>query len=118
IASQFTAWSNYDWVTKISRLALNCSRFDCTKGSSVICLSEVMRRKITNKIREQIKTACASGIGLREIVRNIGIPEGTVLARAKREGWTHEIQSAKALAQGENETSIVTPVEAVAMSMP
>jgi hypothetical protein len=76
-----------------------------------------MRRKITNEIREQIKTACASGIGLREIVRNIGIPEGTVLARAKREGWTHEIQSAKALATGENETSIVTPVEAVAMSM-
>src|SRR4030095_14518256 len=76
-----------------------------------------MRRKITNEIREQIKTACASGIGLREIVRNIGIPEGTVLARAKREGWTHEIQSAKAPATGENETSIVTPVEAVAMSM-
>jgi hypothetical protein len=31
---------------------------------------------------EQIKTAYASGIGLREIARNMGIPEGTELARA------------------------------------
>ena len=37
---------------------------------------------------EQIKTAFASGIGLREIARNMGIPEGTVLARASRERWT------------------------------
>jgi hypothetical protein len=33
------------------------------------------------------------GIGLREIARNMGIPEGTVLARAKREGWTRDIRS-------------------------
>jgi len=47
-----------------------------------------------------MKTAYASGIiGLREIARNMGIPEGTVLARAKREGWTREIQNAKALAK-------------------
>ena len=42
---------------------------------------------------EQIKTAYASGIGLREIARNMGISEGAVLARAKREentiGVTH-----------------------------
>ncbi len=44
-----------------------------------------MRRTITNEIWEQIKTAYASGLGLREIARNTGIPEGTVLARAKRE---------------------------------
>ena len=49
---------------------------------------------------QQMKTAYASGIiGLREIARNMGIPEGTVLARAKREGWTREIQNAKALAK-------------------
>jgi len=29
-----------------------------------------MRRKITNDIWEQVKTAFASGIGLREIARN------------------------------------------------
>ena len=55
-----------------------------------------MRRKITNELWEQIKTAVASGIGLREIARNMGIPEGTVLSRAKRESWTQQIQSAKA----------------------
>jgi len=43
--------------------------------------------------------------------------EGTVLARAKREGWTREIQNAKALAKRQNPPLAVTPVEAVAMSM-
>lgn len=65
---------------------------------------------------EQIKTAHASGIALREIARNMGIPEGTVLARAKREGWTQQIQSAKALAKREDALN-ATPVEAVAMSL-
>jgi len=45
-----------------------------------------MRRKITNEIWMQIETAYASGIGLRELALNVGIPEGTVLSRAKREG--------------------------------
>jgi DNA invertase Pin-like site-specific DNA recombinase len=40
-----------------------------------------MRRKITNETWEQIKTAYAAGIGLREIARKMNIPEGTVLAR-------------------------------------
>ena len=76
-----------------------------------------MRRKITNELWEQIKTAFASGIGLREIARSMNIPEGTVLARAKREGWTREIQNAKALVKREDSTPTVRPVEAVAMSM-
>jgi hypothetical protein len=76
-----------------------------------------MRRKITNETWEQMKTAYASGIGLHGIARNMGLPEGTVLARAKRECWTQEIQNAKALAKREDEASTVTPVEAVAMSM-
>jgi hypothetical protein len=75
-----------------------------------------MRRKITHETWEQIKTAVAGGTGLREMARNMGIPEGTVLARAKREGWTHEIQSAKALAKRQD-AFVATPVEAVAMSM-
>ena len=54
---------------------------------------------------------------LREIARNMGIPEGTVLARAKREGWTQEIQTAKALAKREDAPLAVTPVQAVAVSM-
>ena len=50
-----------------------------------------MRRKITNDICDQIKTGYAAGINLREIARKMNIPEGTVLAHAKRHGWTQEI---------------------------
>jgi hypothetical protein len=65
-----------------------------------------------------MKTAYASGIiGLREIARKMNIPEGTVLARAKREGWTREIQNAKALAKREDAATAVTPFEAVSASM-
>ena len=47
----------------------------------------------------------------------MGIPEGTVLAHAKREGWTREIQSAKALAKRQDSALAVTPVEAVAATL-
>ena len=50
-----------------------------------------MRRKITNETWNEIKTAYASGIGLRELSRNTGISPGTILSRAKREGWTRQI---------------------------
>src|SRR5437870_10441937 len=76
-----------------------------------------VRNRDSSGLWKQIKTAYASGIGLREIARNMGIPEGTVLARAKREGWTREIQSAKALAKREDSPLAVTPVQAVAMSL-
>jgi hypothetical protein len=75
------------------------------------------RSKIPPERWEQIKTAHASGIGLREIARNMGLAEGTVLAHAKRKGWTREIQNAKALAKREETPLTVTPVEAVATSM-
>ena len=75
-----------------------------------------MRRKITNELWEQTKTAFASGIALREIARNRNIPEGTVLAHAKREGWTQQIQSATALATRENALA-ATPVESGAKIM-
>jgi uncharacterized protein YjcR len=76
-----------------------------------------MRRRITNETWEQIKTAFAAGVGLREIARNMGLPKGTVLARAKREGWTREIASSKALVKREDAPLAVSPAEAVAMSM-
>ena len=76
-----------------------------------------MRRKITIDIWEQVETAYASGIGLREIARNMNIPEGTVLAHAKREGWTKGIESAKALAKREDSSLAITPTEAVAITM-
>ena len=76
-----------------------------------------MRRKIPTDTWEQVKTAFASGIGLREIARNMSIPEGTVLARAKREQWTQQIQNAKALVKRDDTSTAVTPFEAVSASM-
>jgi hypothetical protein len=76
-----------------------------------------MKKRLSSSDWQQVKTAYASGIGLREIARNMGIPEGTVLARANREGWTQQIRSAKALARRENASPAVTATEAVAGSM-
>lgn len=47
----------------------------------------------------------------------MGISEGTILSRAKRESWTREIQNAKALVKRENFALAVTPVEAVAATL-
>ena len=76
-----------------------------------------MRQVIKKATWAEIRTAYASGIGLREIARNMGIAAGTILARAKREGWTREIQNAKALTKREDTALTVTPIKAVAMSM-
>ncbi len=46
-------------------------------------------RRISASTWAEIRTAYASGIGLRELARNMGIPAGTVLARSKREGWRY-----------------------------
>ena len=75
-----------------------------------------MRRQISAETWEQIKTAFASGIGLREIARNMGIPEGTVLARASREQWTPRIEAAKSLAKPA-ESAIVPACDAAALTM-
>jgi hypothetical protein len=75
-----------------------------------------VRRTIPNATWAEIRTAYVSGIGLREIARNMDIPEGTVLARAKRDGWTREIQNAKALVTRDDALA-VTPVEAVAATL-
>jgi DNA-binding NarL/FixJ family response regulator len=42
-------------------------------------------KRIASQTWQQIKTAYASGIGLREIARNMNVSQGTVLARVKRE---------------------------------
>jgi DNA-directed RNA polymerase specialized sigma24 family protein len=42
-------------------------------------------KRIPETTWAEIRTAYASGICLREIARNMGIPEGTILSRAKRE---------------------------------
>jgi DNA-binding NarL/FixJ family response regulator len=54
-----------------------------------------VRNRISSERWEQIKTAYAAGIGLREIARTMDIPEGTILSHAKRHGWTQQIQAAQ-----------------------
>ncbi len=80
-------------------------------------LAKRVRSRISADVWQQVKTAYASGIGLREIARNMGIPSGTVLARASREGWTQQLQSIKALAKPEDAATAVTPFQAASASM-
>ena len=75
-----------------------------------------MRRQISATTWEQIKTAHASGIALRELARNMGIPTGTVLARASRERWAHHIEAAKSLGKP-LESEIVPACDAAALTM-
>jgi hypothetical protein len=71
-----------------------------------------VRNRVSSGLWEQIKTAYASGIGLHEIARNIGILAGTVLARAKREGWSRQRDNAKALVKREEAAKVITPFDA------
>jgi uncharacterized protein YjcR len=75
-----------------------------------------MRRKIPNEVWEQIKTAFFAGIGLREVARKMNIPEGTVLAHAKRHGWTQQIHVAtRELTVMQSDA--ITPVQSVPQSL-
>jgi hypothetical protein len=74
-------------------------------------------RRISKQTWEQIKTAYASGVGLREVARNMDIPAGTVLARAKREGWSKQVNDAKTLAKRDDTAGAITPYEAASASM-
>jgi hypothetical protein len=85
-----------------------------------------MKRIIPAELWEQIKTAYASGIGLREIARKMELPSGTVLARAKCEGWTQQIAAAKLIerpnlareiAKRDDAINAITPMQSAAVSM-
>ena len=73
----------------------------------------------------EIHTAYASGIGLREIARNMGIPAGTILARSKRERWTQQIATAKLIERPElarevakpDAINAITPMQSAALTM-
>jgi gluconate kinase len=67
------------------------------------------RSRISADVWGQIKTAYAAGIGLRETARNMNIPEGTVLARAKREGWTRQIREARAIVP--QQSNVITAMQ-------
>jgi hypothetical protein len=74
---------------------------------------------------EQAKTAYAAGIGLRELARNMDIPEGTMLARANRAGWTQQIAAAKLIERPEvardwakpDAINAITPWQSAATTM-
>ena len=75
-----------------------------------------MRRRITNETWEQIKTGYAAGVNLREIARKMAIPEGTVLAHAKRHAWTQQIQvTTRQLAVVQSDA--IAPVQPVPQSI-
>ena len=71
-----------------------------------------VRSRISSERWEQIKVAYAAGIGLREIARKMNISEGTVLAHAKRHGWTQQIQ----VATGQ-QSDAITPMQSVPQSI-
>jgi hypothetical protein len=79
-------------------------------------VKRTMRNRISSERWEQIKTAYAAGIGLREIARKMNIPEGTVLAHAKRRGWTQQIQVATRELDPV-QSDAITPVQSVAESL-
>jgi len=65
----------------------------------------------------EIRTAFASGIPLRQLARSMKIPVGTILGRSKRERWTQQIKSAKALVPVTASRATPTILEAVAESL-
>jgi uncharacterized protein YjcR len=73
-------------------------------------------RKLTSAEWEQVRVAYFAGTGLREIARRMGIPEGTVLARAKRENWSEKLANALAPVQSMQSLAI-TPAQSVAESL-
>ncbi len=75
-----------------------------------------MKNRVSRETWDQAKTAYASGIGLRELARRMGIPEGTMLARASRAHWTQRIEAAKSIARPV-ESAIVPACDAAAATM-
>jgi hypothetical protein len=78
--------------------------------------SSLVSSKLSAAQWEQIKTAYASGIGLRELARNMGVSENTVLARARREKWTQQIVTAKQHAKPLHSNAL-TPMHSAAITM-
>jgi len=93
------------------------ARCDCAAFALALAMIEIsVRSRISLETWEQVKTAYAAGVGLREIARKMKIPEGTVLARGKRECWTKQLQEAKAIALAA-QSDAITPMQSVAVCM-
>lgn len=84
-----------------------------------------MKTRISQSTWDSIKTAYASGVGLREQARNLCIPAGTLLARSKREQWTRQIAEAKLIERPElarelarpDAIEAISPMQSAAMSL-
>jgi hypothetical protein len=109
------------WITKTfqqhfglfsfqSRISVHLNMSERENGQFAL-IKQRVRSRISADVWKQIRTAYASGIGLREIARSMNIPEGTVLSHAKREGWARQIECSKALAKREDALLAVTPIE-------
>jgi uncharacterized protein YjcR len=72
--------------------------------------------RISRETWEQLKISYVAGAGLREIARKMSIPEGTVLAHAKRKGWTQQIEAAKQDAKP-TQSNAITPMQALAVTL-
>jgi hypothetical protein len=82
-------------------------------------------RRLSKAEWSQAKIAYASGLGLREFARNMGIPAGTVLARSKREQWTRQIAEARLIERPElarelarpDAINAISPMQSAAISL-
>jgi hypothetical protein len=72
-------------------------------------VGHLMRKSIPEHVWGEIQMAFAAGVPLREIARRMGVSEGTVLSRAKRKGWTRQMEDIKA----EKQSLAITPLRAV-----
>jgi hypothetical protein len=104
-------------------IQLSGARDEVDENGKLVCdatrqlwYEAIVRRVSSNEAWQQIKAAYAAGIGLREIARKMNGPEGTVLARAKRERWTQQIEAAKQAA-ALTQSNAITPMQSIAAVM-
>jgi hypothetical protein len=104
-------------------IQLSGARGEVDENGKLVCdatrqlwYEAIVRRVISNEAWQQTKAAYAAGIGLREIARKMNVPEGTVLARAKRERWTQQIEAAKQAA-ALTQSNAITPIQSIAAVM-
>jgi hypothetical protein len=94
--------------------ASRCLRFAIARGA--LYVQSHMRCQISAETWEQLKTAFASGIRLREIARNMGTPGGTVLAPGKPRALDAAYRGGKELGEA-CRGAIVPACDAAALTM-
>src|SRR5262249_59466588 len=73
---------------------------------------------LITKTWAQIDVAIESGVGAREIARNMALPAGTILSHLKRKAVSQRIQAAKNAAAAEHHPSKqITPFASAARTL-